>query len=104
MIVAVYHQGNPIAMLAPERFQNLRRCTRVATVATRPNYPAAALESAFRQTQNTDNLWIRFRSVRYLPQLRHRGGCRSTSVGDIFRLSGDRFFQVTPDGLVQLAR
>lgn len=60
-----------------------------------------ALEVAYMMTQNIESAWIHNEGVFATSEVLERGGCKSSSVGDVFEIKG-KFYAVAGVGFEEL--
>jgi len=74
----------------------------VATITVPRHVPTdTAADMAYSLTQNIEAAWITGDRATPAPTVAARGGCRSSSVGDVFEVDGIRF-RVEPAGFAEL--
>lgn len=74
----------------------------VAVVTTsRTDDIEGQLEVAYMKTQNLESKWIDNLDVEVTEAVREKGGCKSSSVGDVFEIDG-QFFAVAGCGFEEL--
>lgn len=74
----------------------------VATIRVPSSIPTdTAAEMAYRLSQNIEAAWISGDRATPAPAVAARGGCRSTSVGDVLAVDGI-CFRVEPAGFSEL--
>ena len=69
----------------------------VANVFVATDDVETALETAYRLTQSIESAWIDNEDVVASDEVIAKGGCRSSSVGDVFQIN-DQFFAVAGCG------
>lgn len=73
----------------------------VANVDVKEAVNSDALEVAYMMTQNIDDSWLKNDRVNPSSKVLEAGGCKSSSVGDVFEIAG-RFYAVAGCGFEEL--
>ena len=107
-MIDVFHDLNPVFRVDPYTLSKFQSAAvrhlyfvKVATVDVED------LEEAFRLTNNIDHSWLSNAKVEPTPVIVGKGGCRSTSVGDVLVPHGTgRFkgFVVANRGFISVSK